>query len=299
MTTGHKPLNAGVVFLGEKELDIVAVGNRVSNALEMLDQYVTGIRVLSGESAQITTKTDEIAVNLLRDHEIDGLDQPAPLFLNLEVTAQGDRSKTELRADTMLAHLLRVLYNAHAPDYVIWLNARAVISSADFMAATARLDDPGSRRRADATSGTVTPKRPRRVTSKRGRDLPGIEGTHDRLDQQLAHHTDRRARGESELQQDLRRIFREPVEPDEELLAEQRDDEIETLPTMRLSAWFMSFAVALFALPVGAALIVYNLLRGENLRLSSQAAALTGTFIALDSYGATAHAAAVLQALIL
>ena len=57
-------------------------------------------------------------------------------------------------------------------------------------------------------------------------------------------------------------------------------------------------ALLLVALPVGVALLLVNLIKGENLRLSSQTAALTGTFVAFQSVGLTASAVAILQQLI-
>lgn len=59
---------------------------------------------------------------------------------------------------------------------------------------------------------------------------------------------------------------------------------------IRLSVWALSLGVALFALPVGALLAVLNLTRGENLRLTSQTAALTGMFVALLACGWAAAA---------
>jgi hypothetical protein len=57
--------------------------------------------------------------------------------------------------------------------------------------------------------------------------------------------------------------------------------------------------VALLCLPVGITLLLINMLRGENLRLSSQTAALTGTFITLQATGSMAQAADTLQMLLL
>lgn len=54
----------------------------------------------------------------------------------------------------------------------------------------------------------------------------------------------------------------------------------------RLATWAVSASVALLAPPVGASLAVYNLLRGEDFRLSAHALALTGTFLALGASGA-------------
>ena len=60
----------------------------------------------------------------------------------------------------------------------------------------------------------------------------------------------------------------------------------------------MSIAVAVYALPVGLPLLIINLVKGENLHLSSQTAALTGTFIALQSSGSMAQAMGVVDRLL-
>lgn len=60
----------------------------------------------------------------------------------------------------------------------------------------------------------------------------------------------------------------------------------------------MSFAVACIALPVGIALVIINLVKGENLRLAGQAAALSGLFVSLQANGATAAAAQVFQSVL-
>lgn len=53
----------------------------------------------------------------------------------------------------------------------------------------------------------------------------------------------------------------------------------------RLATWTVNAAVAILAPPVGASLAVYNLMRGEDFRLSAHALALTGTFLALGASG--------------
>ncbi|WP_273522672.1 hypothetical protein [Rhodosalinus sediminis] len=53
----------------------------------------------------------------------------------------------------------------------------------------------------------------------------------------------------------------------------------------RLATWTVNASVAILAPPVGASLAVYNLMRGEDFRLSAHALALTGTFLALGASG--------------
>ena len=82
-----------------------------------------------------------------------------------------------------------------------------------------------------------------------------------------------------------------------EKVARDKEDIVRAAP-LRLSAWMLSFAVALFALPLGVMLLVLNCAKGENLRLASQTAALTGTFIGFQTFGTTAHAMTALQGFI-
>lgn len=56
---------------------------------------------------------------------------------------------------------------------------------------------------------------------------------------------------------------------------------------LRLATWMITFSVAIFALPVGAALTVINLFKGEDLRLSAQAMAVTGLIVTEVSFGMT------------
>jgi hypothetical protein len=69
-------------------------------------------------------------------------------------------------------------------------------------------------------------------------------------------------------------------------------------PALRLAAWMLAISVGLFALPLAAALVVLNMLRGEDLRRTAQAMALTGTFLSLNSTGATAQTLNALTVLV-
>ena len=56
--------------------------------------------------------------------------------------------------------------------------------------------------------------------------------------------------------------------------------------TARLTVYVMNLMVILFAAPVGLALLVMNILGGENLRTTAHVVALTGMFMALHQAGA-------------
>lgn len=56
----------------------------------------------------------------------------------------------------------------------------------------------------------------------------------------------------------------------------------------RLTTWAMSLTVATFSLPIAAPVMIYNLARGEDVRLASLSMGLAGLFVALDTSGAMA-----------
>jgi hypothetical protein len=54
----------------------------------------------------------------------------------------------------------------------------------------------------------------------------------------------------------------------------------------RLTVYVMNLIVIVFSAPVGLALLVMNILGGENLRTTAHVVALTGMFLALNQAGA-------------
>lgn len=56
----------------------------------------------------------------------------------------------------------------------------------------------------------------------------------------------------------------------------------------RLSTWAVSLTVATISLPVAAPVMIYNIARGEDMRVASLAMGLAGFFLALDTSGAMA-----------
>lgn len=284
-------LCAGLAFLGEKNFDIVKIGNRVCATLDALDEPVTGMRILSDESALVRSQDFDMRINLEADRELPNIAQRATNYLAITLVTRPDQAaldeKTRL---SVLAHSLKTLDDLLVAEYVQWIDPRAVLTGIDFRMATRVTDEsnrmPEEEPMADLSLDTKSTVMPRRTS------LPDIEHTNDILQARLSETEGIREIDETESI--LKRVFRTD-EHGNPTLAIPTEEIREENDRLRLSVWLMTFTLGLFALPVAAALIVINLLRGENLRLTSQTAALTGTFLALQTSGATAQVLSMFQ----
>lgn len=288
MGTGTTWVSSGLVFLNMREIDIVETGNHIGAAFEALQQRVAGIRIVSDSSAQIKTNHHQVRIALLKDQLVGALRKPADVVLSLQILCRTNATTPpQISNNTVLAHLLRALQIELHADHVILAGHKAVFSGSEFLSATDTLATPK-----DNPYNATHPPRPDKQVSHPTLARQQIEECSERLDRQLQHNA---AWAIADADQGaLRDAFLDP----EAETAPPTPEIREQTPILRLSAWFMSMAVALLCLPVGIVLIVINLLRGENLRLANQAAALTGTFIALQTFGSVAQAATVLQTFI-
>jgi len=282
MTRATHRVTSGLVFLGTRTLDIVMIGNRVCATLDRLDAQVGGFSVLSDDTVTIRTADFELCIDIRADYHVAALGRPAAHFLALILTRfDPDEDQDQRCNQSIMAHVLQTLHRSLSPDYVQWIDPRALLSSADFeMATTLPEEEPTNE---DLACDVVmeTPKAmPRRHT------LPGIEETNHVLQARLT--------SDDPIEDALRTTFRE----DQIGHPDSTDDIREKTTPLRLSVWLLTITLGLFALPMAAALAVFNLLRGENLRLTAQTAALTGTFITFQTFGTTASAMSALQNLL-
>jgi len=302
MINEDTPLTAGLIFLGSRDLDIVALGNRISTLLEAMDQKVSGIRILSDEKSLVRTQSHDISMEVKQDERIPGLRGAEALMLEIIIAnsqdADPDVETTDAtNAETILAHVLKTLQRRLSAEFVQWYTGDTLLRGTDFARAVTRAENspPSPERRArlaiptsqDVATVGVAPAR-----VSQARLFPSVEETNEILQTRMTQK--QVLTGNVDIQSDLRSIFREN-RGGEDIPLDELDEDIEAVAPLRLSAWAFSFSVALFALPIGAILVVLNLMKGENLRLASQTAALTGTFIALNAYGATAEAMTVLS----
>lgn len=301
MTKSAGKVTAGLVFLGLRNFDIVRIGNRVCAALDRLDEQIAGFRVLSDSSVTLRTASYTLHIDIECDKIVPTLEKPAAHFVALTVVrAEPEPDMApEPEGDlalSVLAHALQTLHAMLAPDFVQWIDPMAVLSSADFRMATTVSEDelalappqverPVPRLAAAAAS----PEAPRRES------LPDIEETNTALLARLIEKDGQN--GPHAPDGVLRAVFREP-QPRGPGVSRRAAIDPDRNTLLRLSVWLFTITLGLFALPVAAALVVFNLLRGENLRLTSQTAALTGTFIALQATGSTAQAMITVQTLL-
>ena len=123
--------------------------------------------------------------------------------------------------------------------------------------------------------------------------LPNIEETNEILQARMSRK--QAMAGGSGIQTDLREIFRENsgerVDP-----AEIEDEDIEHSAPRRLSAWLITFGVSLFALPVGRRAAAAQPGQGREPAPGLADRGLTGMFMSLSTYGASAEALSVISA---
>ena len=283
---------AGLVFLKECDLDIVAAANHTACEFEALGHRITGVHVLSDDRAQISTQTHDLMLELVADIQPAFASDTADLFLSMALYGNGSGSRAQFARDALLARLLQALNEAFEPDFVQWKETDCLLSSEQFTQAT----------RGEKTQ-TQTSAKTHPQSGQLHKVLPDVEATNDVLQERISNHDpvifDERVSSER-IKNMLSDGWIDPTLEAELEAAEARAKEMEDIEEaapLRLSAWFMSFAVVLIALPVGVALLIINMAKGENLRLSSQTAALTGTFVAFQTLGTTANALEVIDKL--
>lgn len=283
MSTGKKWITAGLAFRTERDIDIVSLGNRLAGALERHGNPVRGIRILSDGGAVIKTREYDVWIRSSEDQPFVGMRARAPLLVEIRLSRPGPQPDAPTTATyRMLVRLVAAAQHTLQADFIRWLSTDVLLTRDEFAMATASLAPAGD-----------TCRHPRKAQNRS--PLPAIEDTVDALHGRLRER-DARAALDHAARPEPATDGAQPFPAGD--MAAQTGDDVDGSAALRLSAWIVSFAVALFALPVGAALIVFNLLRGESLRLTSQTAALTGTFIALQTFGTTAQAMSVLQSLV-
>lgn len=276
---------AGLVFLKDRDFDIVAAANHTASGFEAMGQRITGVHVLSDDRAQVSTQSFDLMLDLIADVQPAALSETADLILNVTLYANGSSALSQFAVDALLTRLLQGLNAALQPDFVQWKETDCLLPSDQFSQPNPnRTTQNQSSVNAAAHSG---------VTRKA---LPDVEVTNDILQQRISNHDPAIFDAESASER-IKQMFSDGwVDPSLEAALEAAEahakeiEDIEEAAPLRLSAWFMAFAVILIALPVGVALLIVNMAKGENLRLSSQTAALTGTFVAFQTFGTTANA---------
>ncbi|MDX5401986.1 MAG: hypothetical protein LPK02_06500 [Rhodobacterales bacterium] len=230
--------------------------------------------------------------------------------LPLELPSLREAERSTVTAHSALALATLELAQVLDPDYVQWLQPDMMLQTSSFLSVLEKVTPRRiSAAERAAKADAARRKRPSPVlplsapqSSPVSRLFPDIDDTCDRLDRNT--RLDPPAPAAADATDDkgnlpyLRAVFgRDEVTATATAVdADQRfSDEPST--ASRLATWAVSIAVSLLSLPVGLALMVYNLIRGEDLRLAFTALALTGTFTGLAELGLIERAATALSSL--
>lgn len=303
MTHDTHELTAGLVFLGDRCLDIVRIGNQVVATLGWLDRPVAHRSTQSDHCIKMGCTGFDVSLTIETKHHVPGLEQPAAQYLAVTVARTDaedgarpdpENSEEDRHALAILAHLLRALHLSLVADHVQWMHPPALLSRAEFESAIVSPLEK-SHRATQAEIRPIRPVRPKVVRRLRARHLPDVETTNQVLQDRFETNQRDAPQGQPDIPEDLRSVFR--TEPNDQPDGSQQQDIREQTAPLRLTVWMMTIILALFALPVAAGLALINLMRGENLRLASQTAALTGVFTSLHVTGATAQALGTIQSL--
>ncbi|QFS82732.1 hypothetical protein FIU97_07960 [Roseivivax sp. THAF40] len=208
------------------------------------------------------------------------------LSLQPEVNAQETRLHLTLRCHDVsseeesyrrLAGITHALLIHTDASFVTWLSHEIRLPRAAFLSAFGETETETTRVKPRRVTARPTASRARRAAVLRctppanASDAPGIT----RLDAHVLAY-------EAHMRETLLR------DASEEELAELRLETGIVPVEARLSTWAVSIAVATVSLPVAVPVIIYNVARGEDMRVASLAMGLAGLFVALDTSGAMA-----------
>ena len=326
---------SGLVFLGSRPLDLSFLAARLEKALGARGFKTGASDVVSPGHLRMGLGAFELHLTELRqsgkDAQSDGMQtlelalghgQPvtdpavteATQTLTVTIVTLSP-DQPNLRASersTVTAHAaLATLELAQVldPDYVQWLQPDMMLQTTSFLSVlekvTPRRISAAERARAadDARRRRPNPALPFSQTQAHrvSRLFPDIDDTCERLDSRTlveASTDSGTARAEERKNLSyLRAVFRREDEATGPSAVAEVADHDEPSTASRLAAWVVALAVSLLSLHIGIALMVYHLLRGEDLRLAFTALALTGTFSALAALGLVEKAQTALSAL--
>lgn len=279
----HATATAKLVFTGERLVSLPKIADVIGEALRQFtaapvsvnDVSLTGLAVTS---AGITAGVDMAIQN-------------AETVISVTVT-QDDAPNMAI-----LARLFFALASALPASHVVWADSALRIPRATFLAGLA--DTFGTATPAEAGKiAQISPRRIARNAARPTRHRRRPEAAASCEMTPLAPTTRARTVRATDTTYDahvqayetfLRSNF---LREAEEAELEDVKTPVSELPIeARLSTWAVSLSVATVALPVAAPVMIYNVARGEDLRVASLAMGLAGLFVALDSAGAMAAVA--------
>lgn len=171
MITGNKWISTGLMFDEYREFDIVDVANRLMSNLEALDQRVANVYIVSEQCTLVTTSDYQFRIGIEDDVDLERFATRAKTYVSVGIRGMKVAPGSATSTLVTLVKALKTLHRSMQPDHVKWIGDGIVIRGDDFLAAT-RTDAAGVE--AEKTQTPVPHY-----------DLPAVEDTNDRLQQQL------------------------------------------------------------------------------------------------------------------
>lgn len=269
---------AGLVFNDDSFVQIEMLSALTMDALSYFGFVPNTIPAIGFDNARI--EAGPLAVDL---DLADDADLSAGLRVNIRIERLRDSETLHPEAPmAVLAEILSLMIEQTGAQTVAWDPENISLPAARFQAAFTpiRLRKPAQETLHDAVPGPVMPRRvrpghapvpmtPASLIASMPKDVPlGLQTSPDAL------------------ADDLAAVFRKdmtiaPVQ--KAALTDEDSVETESNIEARLAAWTMTAAVGVLNPPVAAGLATYNLLKGEDFRLSTHALTLTAALFGLGS----------------
>ncbi|MDF1801537.1 hypothetical protein [Thalassovita sp.] len=329
MNTDENRHTSGLVFLASRNCDTLELSASLQRVLEANGHRICGVQVLSETHVEVTSDILTLDLSVPEQDpssDASGVDaetespqaimQKAGLVIEVALTQPPENGSVPTKRATQatLASLTCQMAIWLEPDFIQWLNEDTLLDTKDFVKAVARVMPRRVKRKehaavarparpqqavspmpqmamASATAAPVRPVHPtvspteRPQTPRNNARFPDVDITSRRLEDEYDTRN-RQVIEQTDIHElsELRTSFHDEEEELEATGIASRRNSV-----ARLATWFLSITVGIFSLPLAAFLMIYNLFRGEDFRLSAQALSLTGLFTALNAQGATAQ----------
>lgn len=265
-------MTASLIYTSHCGTEIGHTGALIAQLIGQHGLRMERMTRLSGTQMQITCETAVLLIDLFT------LPQPQEPSIETRIVLRlvpADPCDIPALEAALAGTIAGMIHTTHV-DYVQWLQPDAMLTGPAFLAA-------------------LGPARPRRVAPARGglSRAPRLA----RIDARACGLSCRDAeRASAARAQEARLVQRFRETPSmAELRAEFPDQaEAELNDIQRLSSWGMTGVLAFVAAPVAVTVAAINLTKGENLRLTSQAVAVSALMLVLETTGAMAEALAAL-----
>jgi hypothetical protein len=275
---------AGLVFTDESFVQIETLSASALEALACYGYTANMIPTVGFDTARIEAGPLAVDLELVEDHSAHN-----GLRVNVSIERLRDSETLHPEAQVaVLAEILSLMIEQTGAQTVAWDPANITMPATRFQTAFTpirlRKDEPQSQAQC-AVEGTVVPRRvrpghapvpmtPASLIASMPKDVPlGLQTSPDALADDLAAvFREKPKGGETTVET--------PISAD---LAQDNAEAADSPLEARLAAWTVTAAVGVLNPPVAAGLATYNLLKGEDFRISTHALTLTAALFGLGS----------------